>query len=431
MIDVVILYEHRTRDLENACLLAAKIESKGFLTRIYNIYEPCKNDIKSKVVIVPHLYNDDQLYSFCRQGDSICPCIIDMQYEQVLCEADLDGIHTPSGQAVFAYHLSWGRAQTERYLKGGITKDRVIETGHVGMDLLRPRYLDYFNSREDLAKEFGLDYDKPWIMFLSSFSYCNLSEEILLHYESMFSETRRLAKLSDKSLAEMIRWFKKFVEDNPDKILIYRPHPAEHVSEKLLQLQDAFKNFRIISKYSIRQWMNPIDVFWNWYSTSVIDTYFAGKPCYTLRPFEFPKELDVEILVGSETIKTYDDLKDAMLSKQIDFPVDSNIIEYFYGKKYNKEASDKILDLVQDFIKGDKLGYHYDIEALKENQANHGIIKRLINRMMFSLAVKYDLTKLGSIFKAKKKDFAMYKKDILGYRREVKSYKEKFIRVLK
>lgn len=429
-VDVVILYEHRARDFENACFLAAKLEYLGFTTKIYNIYESCKNKIKSKVILVPHLYNNEQLYSFCKQKNTICPCIIDMQYEQVLSLASLDGIHNPSGQAVNAYHLSWGKSQTERYIKCGIAADKIVESGHVGMDLLRPRYLNYFYNRDYLAEEFNLDKNKSWVMFLSSFSYANLSESTLRSYEMMFSEARRLAKISDMSLKEIICWFDKFTKDNPDKILIYRPHPAESVVKALYELQDKRENFRIISKYSIRQWMNPINVFLNWYSTSVIDTYFANKRCYTLRPCDIPQDLEVEILVGSRFVHTYDELLAAIKEKQYSFPVKPEIIEYYYGKRDKKEASDTIIELVQDLINNRLSGHKFDIEELKKNITHYGFIKKTINSFVLFLAVRYDLTILNFLIKRKSKDFNEYKKEIYGYRKDVKSFKLKFLKIL-
>ena len=38
MVDVLILYEHRAREIENSCLLACELRRRGYKVQICNIY---------------------------------------------------------------------------------------------------------------------------------------------------------------------------------------------------------------------------------------------------------------------------------------------------------------------------------------------------------------------------------------------------------
>ena len=107
MIDVLILFEHKNRELENACLIATELERRGFSTRIECIYSLRRYFVKARILIVPHLYNDDQVVMFCKNIWLSNTIVIDMQYEQVLRASQHNGIHNPSGQAINANHLAW------------------------------------------------------------------------------------------------------------------------------------------------------------------------------------------------------------------------------------------------------------------------------------------------------------------------------------
>lgn len=55
MIDILILFENHSREMENVALLATELEYRGYKVKVMNIRTPMKYFVKTKVLIVPHL----------------------------------------------------------------------------------------------------------------------------------------------------------------------------------------------------------------------------------------------------------------------------------------------------------------------------------------------------------------------------------------
>lgn len=433
--DIVILYEHKSRELENSCLLAVELEKRGYTVGIYNIYEGFRYFVKSKVLIVPHLYNEQQLIWFAKNYAMSNRCIIDMQYEQVVtnyCENTI--MLDPKGQAKNAQHIAWGKAQEEKYVRAGISESHIHNTGHIGMDLLRPEFKDYFYSKEQLAKEFDLDSSKEWILFISSFSLANRTEADIELFSILDPSTRGFAELCDKSMERILDWFEIMLKKHPEKIFIYRPHPGELHSDRITDMTKKYNNFKYIKKYSIRQWMHPIDITLNWVSTSIADVYFANKKCGLLRPLHLDEMYDLTIMKNAKFIESEEQFEDFLDTVNNEFPISESLISYNYGDKKLKPAYSLIADLAESMIKNDALGYDYNFGSSKfrcQNEKFNILTFKIYFSMLFVELAKYiDFTVLGRIFKSKKSKFELLRNEIFHYKKEVIMYKKRFYQIL-
>lgn len=167
MIDILILFENHSREMENVALLATELEYRGYKVKVMNIRTPMKYFVKTKVLIVPHLYNEDQLIRFCKNFWKNNTCIISLQYEQILNkEMGIDDIHFPKGQAIYAHHIAWGKSQVDRYKMCGIKQNHIHQTGSMAMDLFRPAFESYFMSKEEVGKK------SVWIRKRNGFCLC-------------------------------------------------------------------------------------------------------------------------------------------------------------------------------------------------------------------------------------------------------------------
>lgn len=396
--DVLIVYEHRTREIENACLLALELEKRGYTTQIRYISSLKKYFIKAKVVITPHLYNNSQIYILAKNFWRSHRNLISLQYEQVLNSkpVEVDDIHDPKEEAIHAQHIAWGEAQKQRYLCHKIAPTHIHVTGHIAMDLMYPEFEAYFKSREELAMEFLLDKDKKWITFFSSFSYANKGEDYLAAYEKLNPNARAFADLSNKTQVIFIEWFERVCSSNPDVILIYRPHPAEKICQDFKNIEQKYPNFRIIRDYTVRQWIKSSDLLYTWYSTSLADTYFARKKCLILRPLPIPTHLEVDLLKGCKPITTYEDFKDSLLSSTDEINYDLNKLAYYYGDFQNSRAYPKIADLCEEMMK-DSMEYDYTCYGSRWNISNNTGIKNILTtyicHMLCDIYEKTNLSK--------------------------------------
>ncbi|MDR0185531.1 hypothetical protein ETF27_06290 [Prevotella brunnea] len=434
-IDILILYEHKARELENSALIATELERRGYTTKILNISSNSKFYIDSKVVLVPHVYNEFQLRYFTRNDKNSNRNVISMQYEQILSEASEDGIHNPSGQAKEAQHLAWGQVQVDRYLSHGIKPEHIHDVGSVAMDLFRPEFKDYFLSKEQIAKEFKIDIDKQWILFISSFSYVNRSEEEIKRLECLNPNARIFSDFSNKSYKEILVWLRKAAEKHPEKIFIYRRHPAERDNEHLHEIENSISNFRCINAYSMRQWAVISDKIYNWYSTSLADIYFAGKPCYILRPVTVPEGLEVSIMLGGVFINSNDDFEKTIDEDDYSFPVlDKNVTRFFSNSKTGEMAYQKVADLCERMITDSTLGFDYNFSPIKKDLKYYlrfilekllyswGLYHQTPRRLLNILALVPTLNRLES-------KLNLYNTDLYNSEKEVKLYKDKFRKI--
>lgn len=419
-VDILILYEHKTRELSNACLLASELEYRGYSVMVCCMYDPRRKNIHAQVMIVPHLYDESQLL-FYSNSDLDCRNIIDLQYEQVLNDSYEDDVHNPSGAAMKAYHIAWGNRQYCRYLSHGIAEDKVLVSGHISMDFYKPIIKDFFLSKKEISREFSLNPDKDWILFMSSFSYASRSPEELKRYKTMFEYTYELSEISDSTLAELLHWFEKMLKDNPEKYLIYRPHPAEPTIPGVQQLEYKYPNFRYINKYSIGQWVHCADLFLNWISTSVVDVYYTKKPCCILRPLEVPNFLDTDFLINAKKISSYEELSYSIKIKSADFPVKSELIEDYYGKVSDDYAFMKIVDLCEKLMKDPSMGYDYSSYVKCINTEIHSF-RYYFTSLLYRINQYYKLNPQFFLFRSRSSIIDKYNRDVYNSKKEIGQY---------
>lgn len=371
--DFLILYEHTKRELENACLLKCELERRGYKVKIDYFMSLSVLFSSPKVLIVPHLYDDFQVSFLVKNRNKKHLSIVDLQYEQVLEESE-DSIrhHTPSGQAKNAYHSAWGDVQVNRYLNGGISPSHICKTGNISMDLNYPAFNAFFYTREEIAEEFQIPSGKKWIMMLANFTLSNRTEEETAA-QGEFCGIRQL--YLDKryymiqSQDEILKWFECFLEDHQDYILIYRPHPAERLDEKVKRIAKKQKRFYINNAYSVRQWIRVADVFFTYDSTSLIDVYYSKKYCGILRPIDVPEIITAECMMGAEELKMYDEMETAILKYDSkEFPVPDDMIRSFYGEWDDGKAYVRIADMCETALKDNKFYYHYKNSPLPMKQ---------------------------------------------------------------
>ncbi len=381
--DVLIVYEHRAREIENACLLALELERRGFTTQIHYLGSFKKYFIKARIVVTPHLYNNFHIYILAKNFWRSHNKLISLQYEQVLNSkpVEADDIHDPKEEAIHAQHIAWGEAQSQRYLCHGIAPSNIHITGHIAEDLMYPEFNSYFKSREELSQEFSMDNCKKWVLFFSSFSYANKGENQIAAYEKLNPNAREFADLSNKTQDIFIEWFTNICANNSDIILIYRPHPAEIVCDGFKKMEKKYSNFRIIREYTARQWIKSADLLYTWYSTSLADTYFAKKQCLILRPIDIPAHIEVDLLKGCIPITSFEEFSKSLydLANINSYPYDVNRLVHYYGSFQESRAYIRIADLCEKMM-NENMGYNYTCYGNRWNISNDkGVVKILIS----------------------------------------------------
>ncbi len=356
-VDFLFIYETKVREIESICLISQELESRGYSVGIMDMWSPLiegqKKKLSSEVLLVSAVYSDKSLNLALSRVKGKAK-VLNLQWEQVYCERDIDDPNSPwrmLGDTHKITHISWGNNNFNKLTAvDGIDASLVKKVGHVGLDFLRPQFRDYFLSREDILKQFDIALDNKVCLFISSFSFVKLPENI---YEK---QLRDFADISVSSQKAVINWIMRALEANPEITFIYRPHPAEAGNEDLLKLQRTNNRFKVIKEYSIKQWILIVDIIYNWYSTSMAEIYFAGKSCFMLRPDPMIEGFECLVLKDLTAITTYGEFEKSLHQQECNLPIPLKNITDNYVVDDDYPTYMKIADICEELHKS-KTGY--------------------------------------------------------------------------
>lgn len=421
--DFIILYEHRNRELENAVLLAMKLEKKGYKVAIEFRRSGKILFQKAKVLITPFFYNDKTVVDFAIKPFYQFKKVINMQYEQVFTEGnEALGNSMPNGYARLANHIAWGKKPEELMLKNGIDKDNIFTIGHVSMDMNQKKYDKAFYSRKMISKKFGIPDNKRWNLFISSFSCINISKAELEQWAEMTQDIYDFTRISELSYVKVINWLDKILSETDDYI-IYRPHPHEIDNKEIKELEKKHKNFICNSSYSIRQWIRVCDSIFTWCSTSIVDAYYAGKKCAIIRPVPFPQELQYRIYNDQKYIEQYDDFKRFITSPDEYPEINGSTIKEYYCNESDEDTFDKLVSVCEKvYNSDDSVDYK---RLVKYSKAE--VVKIAIYNILMSIAGFVDY---GKIMPEKyRADIYYSHREMVNYKKEIAFHKKRFLRV--
>lgn len=349
--DFLILYDKKNREIESVCLLKAELEKRGYTVGQSHISDCFRKKIRPKVLITPNFYNNNEVYlrayGFCKRINKI----INLQWEQIVCkkyEDDGNSWWRPHQEAKKAIHICWGVNTQQKLINAGVAAANAKVTGRMDLDILAR--LDLLISRDDLASKYGLDKDKKWVLFISSFPYAVYSEAVLNNIkDSTGIDVDELTKVSKTNREIILKWLLHACEIY-DYEFIYRPHPAEECTD--IEGAGRHDNFHVICGESIKHWIYNADRVYNWRSTSVIESILLNRGNVLLRPEEYPlpepedfSVFDHAVRIGKaeELIKDLGDLR----------PTASDDLLYDYYFRDDKcTACERVADVCEEILKG-------------------------------------------------------------------------------
>ena len=347
---IVIVIEVANRELDNALLLKAELEKRGYDVSIMSKTEQLRFQ-ETDILITPNCYikanYDFYRYRFnCRSGR-----IVNLQYEQVLSPIEEDNeLYSLDPVTRKITHICWGRHTLDRLTGKNVSPALLPVTGAIQLDTTRPQFDGYWKSRDQLAEEFNLPKDKKWILYISSFA-CFIGSKINEVQKETHTEDNvdRFAVVTDNSQKATLSWFDRFLGEQQEYIVIYRPHPVELSSPQVREVAEKHPDsFRCIQDYEVKQWLKAADLPCTWLSTAIAESYFIGKNCLVFRPCEIPEDVDCVLYQGVRAAESYEAFRDQILQYQPSveyFPIDRNLIEYYYD--FSPEpAYRKIADVV-------------------------------------------------------------------------------------
>lgn len=391
---ILIIYQHRTREYDNALLLKAYLEEQGNLVDIKHDASEVLLFRRYDYYILPCLYNNAQFdFLTCRFNIYNKP-MLNLRYEQVCTGYDYEsGSMVPTQRAMDIPATCWGDLDKECCVKHGMLPEAIYVTGHLTMDFLRPEFDSYWMTKELVAEKENIAPDRKWILFISTLSYAD-DEECLkkgLEFFGEKHELREVAELQSKTRKILLEWFSRIMTEQ-DICLIYRPHPSEKSDcDDLNGLKNLFPDrFFVCSEYNIKQWIKVSDVITSWMSTSIVECFFAKKTCFILRPesVDIPAGWDAIMYENCDCIADYDTfyhsvLREAAEDEKFYFPIsDSKILKNYDNTEI--PTYKKIAEIIKKTNRIRNIGISYSQwkrYKWKYLFANHVILKVLFKRV--------------------------------------------------
>jgi len=360
MLDFLIFYEHVNREIENDTLLKYELERRGYSCEIMHfsgpgIYKAHKRKNRAKVVVTPWLRYNSNVLKYIQYAKKPYK-LVNLQWEQVYSKRGIEcGLVATHGEAKKAYHTCWGENSRARLEAMGVPKENLKIVGAMQQDYGRPKFNDYYSSREKIAEEYKLRNDKPWILFVSSFAYATFPEDALKAMAEKYGDgIFGTAKLHRESQSLFLDWVEEFLQTS-DSEFIYRPHPSERLAKRLVELSEKYTHFHVISERSVKQWAKVSDRVNLWISTSNAEIASLGIDYSIIRPISVPEEQEVESMRDEIFVESKEEF--ISLNTNIAEPSIESVRErqqkltHFYDYDENRAAYERVADYLEEVYK--------------------------------------------------------------------------------
>ena len=394
-LDFLFIYEHKVRELENLCLMKYELDKRGYKTKIVYI-DDAFNAMQdrpiyhAKVVCTMACYDNYTLFWHTKEFVKF-EKVIDLQWENIVYPKDEDregAYKNYLGIGKDVVHVSWGQQTVTRLLKAAhLDKKKVKLTGHVGMDFLRSPLSRYYLSREELFAKYHLPLDKEVILFASPYYGDHLSRDYVKGMCERFGDDwTEYYKFMCDSQQIVLSWFEEVCKENPDIIVIFRPHPG-HPSRMAEELAGRCHNFRIISGESVKQWIVTCDRVYTGNSSVVVEAFFARKMCQLLFPLPTTPGFELKLITDSKKITCYEEFFRSICAEQQEFPTPRESIEEIYLIDWETPNYIKFADMAEEVLRDDS--YRLTGKQLKDYKEYNRDEKRV--RAFVNTPVLYDI----------------------------------------
>lgn len=356
-LDFLILYEHIVREFENNCLIMAELRRRGYTVELMQLMS-CKKlkyffHKKPKVIVTSAMYDNETLNSFVYNNVGKLQKVVNLHWEEVLSrEQEESDFYSLKENAAKCTHICWGESAKKRIVKNGVPEKNAVVTGAVQLDFLLPQFAGYYRPKKKLSEDFGLDYDKNWILYISSFSCASMDDSEIEELNAMTDlDFWGFRQVGNRSMKATLDWFDRLLIDRPDTLLIYRPHPSEWESEPLKNMIKKHSNFKVITDSSVKEWVLVCDKIFTWMSTSIAEVFYSNKTCIVIRPEPLYSDYDPVIYESCDAVDNYEELISRFDKEFLPFPINGEIIEEHYDFDIKKPAYIRICDLLEDVYK--------------------------------------------------------------------------------
>ena len=323
--NICIVYEMNNREFYNCVLLERALIKKGHKVKICNKTEDINLFKSYDITIIPNSYRSSDVDFYRYVFNTKNKIIVVYPCEQVTNHKLPDFYdYSENNKVKKLPHLCWGSDYYDWISGLGYDTSNMYITGAIQLDFCRKEFKTFYLGRNEIAKRFGLDRDKKWVLFISDFVLMNeLRYRQYIDTGVINEKTLSLRRdFEEKSKNEILAWIKRFLKQNDGYQIIYRKHPVEILTDEIDSIRKDCKDFFLIHDLNIKEWICNCDVITTWNSTSMIECYVAGVHIGLLRPYSFsdePMMNEYSFYRNFPSIQTYEEFLKCIIKGPIDY----------------------------------------------------------------------------------------------------------------
>lgn len=310
-IDVLLVFEHITRELETCLSLKLELSRLNISSEIvplhYNKYETHLR-FRPKLVVLPFL-NSSNDYTLARirkiYGDSVIG--LNLHHEQLYNEGTKRFMMPKDEYSRCVYHLSWTKSFAKDLEDAGVASQKIRV-------LRNPRFDSMWLKSSALDFKYIENFDEV-IFFPTTFAWAFVPEDYFLKLGNINEETfRRMKMVTTETAREYFVTIRNLAKKYPNKLFMVRPHPYEDVSYFRLKfkeytgLESIPDNIKIERKGNVYDWIKISSIVIGWCTTTNVEAAVAGKCSLIYHPVNYPDDMklsffnDFNILTSAEQL---------------------------------------------------------------------------------------------------------------------------------
>lgn len=315
MIDIVLVVDHKWRDLPGLVFLAHVLEQNyGLSVRLvpYNLWQKSLILDRPELLCVSVLYGKrgEEIIRVCREiGTKLVVIMTEGRPNNMEALKYSTGGGSNSKYADF--WIAWSHTVKDFMLSEGVLPPEKIEVlGSLRFDIYSPPYNSIIMERGDFANKYALNPEKPIISWATNFTNAKFykgNEDFLIknwndlgltRFEA-YSNPRKSAKLDYETRKTSSRIIKKLLSANEEIQIAVKPHPAEDHKFYLNFVKDCNSEFggrvAFIGFDYIWNLLNAADIHLHRLCTTGVEAWFLDVPSIELHIKDYmPWSLELE-----------------------------------------------------------------------------------------------------------------------------------------
>ncbi|WP_418357293.1 hypothetical protein ACNH6B_13810 [Shewanella basaltis] len=388
-VDVLLVFEHVSRELESLFIIKAELEKKGLSVAIAPMHFDRYYSILSyhpKILVLPYLYseNNKTLKQFrdLYGDDVVC---LNLHHEQFYNDDTKHHMLPKDDYSKNVFHLCWSDKFKDDLIQIGV-KDIDIEV------LGNPRCDSFYMPTLPQLEKIKEGYSKV-IFVPTTFSWAFVDENYFLSNDSIdpveFKKTREITLNAAKS------YFIDFYEASsiyPEYLFVLRPHPFEDIEyflSKFLEftgLEVLPKNIIITRDYNVYNWMKIADYTVGWCTTVNVESVMAGVPSIIYHPTFYPSKMNLEFY-NYFNIVTDKKVLFSILSGEKAYKVDDDV-HIFLKRNFGFNGS---------YVSNALAEWVCSILECERNSINNTELSKIILAKTFFRSIYIDLVKVMAL----------------------------------